>query len=50
MAPPELDSPELPDFKIQSTPLIDGGKEKMNWQLDKGRGMPFNAKVIQKPS
>ena len=45
IAPPELDSPELPDFKIQSTPIIDGNKEKMNWQLDKGRGMPFNAKV-----
>lgn len=45
VAPPELSSPELPDFKIQSTAQVIDGQEKMNWQLDKGRGEPFNAKV-----
>ncbi len=45
IAPPELSSPEMPDMKIQSTVQVVEGQEVMNWQLDKGRGYPFNAKL-----
>jgi hypothetical protein len=45
IAPPELSSPELPEMKIQSTPQIIDGQESMVWQLDKGRGEPFNANI-----
>ena len=45
IAPPELSSPQLPDMKIQSTPQIVNGQEAMSWQLDKGRGYPFNPEL-----
>jgi hypothetical protein len=45
VAPPELSSPELPEMKIRSSPHIVNGQENMVWQLDKGRGEPFNAKI-----
>jgi len=45
VAPPELASAEMPEFKIQSTPQIVNGKELMCWQIDAGLGYPFNAKV-----
>jgi len=48
VAPPELSSPQLPDMKIQSTPQVMNGQEVMTWQLDKGRGFPFNSEL--KPS
>jgi len=45
IAPPELSSPQLPDMKIQSTPQVVGGQQVMTWQLDRGRGFPFNANL-----